>query len=416
MPWIQQCVSAGLMIGFLLSPLFAAHAQKPVPISQLTVDIVSLKSGRAVRGAIVEGPTNGMTLVAVSRDWLQHANPDLFQKSTTKEADSQRQVYEQLVDRLKQQLTILGQEPRLTVFLRQQLENAEAALAAQKPVKPAQFVWVDLEQQAISKMTRATPDRQRTAMWAWCERLANVETRDVHDLQRELKDRMIDDAWAAPDLSDRLPPRPQDDREWSARLAIVEFTYAKSLEFQGTGDLLVHVTGGKHAVDLAPVLSKVLQSQVDSLIKDLLGEHPTAAADDRNWLKSAIQEAEKEATRGFRATRVEIPADGQRAIVEVLFVARMPNAKWEIVWSHREIQDAAKPRADLEARIAEDPQVKQALETVKVFGVGADDQVRQAIRFGAATMTAQDIANTRFFEFRDRYTRQLAGPPLTLPK
>lgn len=415
MPWIQQCTSAGMMLGFLLSTDLA-RAQKPAPVSQLTVDVLGLKSGRAVRGAIIEGPANGTMIVAVSRDWLQHANPDLFQKTIAKETDSQRHVYEQLRDRLQQQLVKPAQEPRLTFFLQQQFEKTEAVLANQKPVKPSQFVWVELDQHAISKITRATPDRQRVAMWAWSEQLANVETRDVHDLQRELKERMIDGGAPAPDLSERLPPRPQDDREWSARLAIVEFTYGRPLEFQGTGDVLVRVDGEKQAVDLAPVLSKVLKSQVDSLIKDLLGERPTTATDNGDWLNSAIREAEKEDIRGFRATRVEIPADGPRAIVEVVFVARLPNEKWDIVWSHREIQDAAKPRADLEARISDDPQVKNALETVKALGVGADDQVRQAIRFGAATMAAQEIANARFFAFRDRYTRQLAGPPLVISK
>ena len=90
----------------------------------------------------------------------------------------------------------------------------------------------------------------------------------------------------------------------------------------------------------------------------------------------------------------------------------MPNGSWETVWSHRESQDSTKPRPDVEARIAEDPQIKQALSAMKSFGFGADDQVQQAIRFGAATMAAQQGADARFFEFRDRHVRHLDGPPL----
>jgi hypothetical protein len=56
------------------------------------------------------------------------------------------------------------------------------------------------------------------------------------------------------------------------------------------------------------------------------------------------------------------------------------------------------------------------LEAVNSFGIGADDQVRQAVRFGAATMSAQQAADARFFEFRDRYTRRLDGPPLVWSK
>jgi hypothetical protein len=103
--------------------------------------------------------------------------------------------------------------------------------------------------------------------------------------------------------------------------------------------------------------------------------------------------------------------------VQSVFVARIntgPQAQsnWETIWSHRETADATKPRAETEVRIANDPQVKQALDAVKKLGLGAEDQIQQAIRFGAATMAAQQTADSRFFEFRDRHLKHLDGPPL----
>ena len=56
--------------------------------------------------------------------------------------------------------------------------------------------------------------------------------------------------------------------------------------------------------------------------------------------------------------------------------------------------------------------MKQALDKVKSLNLGADDQIDQAIRFGAATMAAQQATDARFFEFRDRYLKHLDGPPL----
>ena len=107
----------------------------------------------------------------------------------------------------------------------------------------------------------------------------------------------------------------------------------------------------------------------------------------------------------------------EEAAVQSVFVVRVDagfpeKAQWETVWSHRETADATKVRAETEARIANDPQVKQALDKVKSLGLGAEDQVQQAIRFGAATMAAQQTADSRFFEFRDRYVKHLDGPPL----
>ena len=40
--------------------------------------------------------------------------------------------------------------------------------------------------------------------------------------------------------------------------------------------------------------------------------------------------------------------------METVFAARISKGNWEIIWSHREIQDATKVRVDVEARIAED--------------------------------------------------------------
>ena len=411
-------VVLGLVMCLLWSSLAAAQGAKSVPVSQLAVDVVSLKSGKAVRGAVVQADANGALVVAVSREWLEQTHPDLYQKSVSKEADLQKQAAEQLRARLTKQLETPPNEPRLVFFLKQELERAETLLARGKPAKPPQFLWLELEHDTITKVTRAPADRQRVAMWAWGERLSNVETRDALDLNRELKQRKFDATAPPPDLSDRLAPRMQDDREWAARMALVEYTLAKPLDFQGTGDVLVRADADRKAVDLAPVLSKVLQSQVDSLLKDLTGDgRPAAApANDTAWLKAATGEADRVSLKGLRATRVEVKVDGNQATVQTAFAARMPNGNWEVVWSHRESQDATKPRAEAEAKIAGDAQMKQVLDAVKSFGLGADDQVRQAIRFGAATMAAQQAAEARFFEFRDRYLKHLDGPPLTWSK
>ena len=176
---------------------------------------------------------------------------------------------------------------------------------------------------------------------------------------------------------------------------------------------------------MAPVIEKVLRGQVRSFLKGLTGQVSPAktkpesnnVALNKGWLKSAIAEADKLNVTGFRATRVELNVEGRQVAVQSVFVVRLGSgpreqAVWETIWSHRETADATQPRAELEARITNDPQVKQALDKVKSLNLGADDQIDQAIRFGAATMAAQQTADARFFEFRDRYLKHLDGPPL----
>jgi hypothetical protein len=409
----RRSAVAGLL---LLAFAAEAQAQKAVPTSQLAVDIVTLKSGKSVRGAVVKADA-GVISIAVARGWLDHSMPDLYQKTVDNESQLQRQIAEQLRDRLKKQLETPAQDQRLTFFLKQELERVESQLTRKEPVEPSQFLWLDLEQGTVAKVVRAAPDRQRVAIWAWNESFPNVETRDVHDLERDLKQRKIDPTVAPPDLSNRLAPQLQDDREWAARLAIVEYAFGEPLDFQGTGTVLIRTEADQKGIDLAPILSKVMQTQVDSLLKDLVGDSATKSSmNDNDWLKSATAEANSAGARGFRATRVEVKVDQHQAAVQTAFAARMPNGSWEAVWSVNETQDATKPRAEFAAKIAEDPRMKQVLQAVKSFGLGSDERVRKAIRFGAATMVAQQAADGKFFEFRDRYLKRLDGPPLTWSK
>ena len=404
----------------LLPACVLAQSAKSVAMSQLGVDVVSLKSGKSVRGAILKNEANGSVTMAVPREWLKQANPELLAKLAADEATSQRMAWEELRDRLTKLLATPPESQRSVFFLKEELERVEKLLAQAEPSEPTQFVWFEAKREAIAKVSPSVPDRQRIAIWAWGERLKEVETRDVADLTRELKQKGVDPTKPAPDLSDQLAARPQDEREWAARLALVEYAFGTPLDFQGTGDVLVQSNGSRDLKDMAPVIAKVLRGQVDSFLKDLTGGGRPAkskTASNNDWLKSAIRDAEQLKATGFRATRVDLNVEGRQTAVQSAFVVRVgtgpqEQAQWETIWSHHETADATKVRADAEARIANDPQVKQALDKVKSLGLGAEDQIQQAIRFGAATMAAQQTADSRFFEFRDRHLKHLAGPPL----
>jgi hypothetical protein len=58
--------------------------------------------------------------------------------------------------------------------------------------------------------------------------------------------------------------------------------------------------------------------------------------------------------------------------------------------------------------------VRATLQLFKSLGVQGDEQIKLAIRFGAATQEAQKEADSRFFEFRDRHLKQLDGPVLRI--
>jgi hypothetical protein len=384
--------------------------------SNMVVDVVSLKSGRTLRGAILNRSADGTMTIAVSRAWLQKSNPQEFDALTQHDAEQQRAAWLETKDRIETQLADPPESTGMVFFLKQERQRLEKLLAEKTPPEKP-FVVIDVPAAQVAKLQPAAPDRQRLALFAWDQGLTGVETRTAESLQKELVKQGVDWKGPAPDLSEQVPVRPQSSAEWSARLAIVEYTFNEALDFQGMGDTLVR-TGADQPIDLAAVLPKLLTRQFDSLLGDLLQPErnlkPAAPPNDNYILRTAFAAAEKEQRHGFRVTRLDVNAERLTVTVEARFVAQLSKNEWQTIWSHTETADGRQARPDLEARIAEDPQVKSALTTIKSLGLGADDSLNQAIRVGAATMAAQSTADARFFEFRDRYAKRLDGPVLAI--
>jgi hypothetical protein len=384
-----------------------------VAFAQPAVDVVSLKTGRTLRGAVLHRQPDGTATVAVARTWLQTANQMLFAQYDPLDRAAQREAWTSTRDRLQTLLDNPPAAPRLVFFLTQERDRLDKLLAADEP-PPSPFLLIELTGKQIAKVTPASPDRQRLALLAWQEELPDVETRTADALKTELTKRQVKLDGPLPDLSDRLPARPQDDHEWTARLAVLEYTHRQPVDFQGTGDTLVR-TGGDQKTDLAAIFQKLLRQQVDTLLQDLLTDgrlQLPAAKPDREWLSPAIAAAQTAGARGFRVTRLQLDAQALRVVVETRFVARLADDNWQTIWLTTEPADGSTPRPDLEAQIANDPQVKSALESLRAVAAIDDAALRRAIRLGAATMSAQQTADSRFFAFAARYAQRADGPRL----
>jgi hypothetical protein len=388
------------------------HGSGPV---RPAVDMVTLKSGKRLRGAIVHSSQDGSLTMAVSRNWLRKTSPDLYEKRTKIEANVRLAALKQLRDRIDQSRAGVPDDSRLAAFLRSERKRTERMLLETAPHDDRQFIWLDLTNKEVAKIRPASGSNRRIAGWSWYERLANVEIRDWNELADELRQKGINSDQPLPDLSDRFPIRLQDDREWRARFALVVYALDKPLDFQGTGDRIVRADRAPNAKDTGPLIAKALGGQVDALVKDLLSEGRSTALraeSPDDWLKSAYPQAVQQKAPAFRATRVDLNLGGRQASVYSVFVVQMENGEWKVVWSDRATEDGSKERAAIESTIANDPQVKSALANFSSLGVSADDQVRQAIRFGAATMAAQQTVDSRFFQFETPLLQHLDGPPL----
>ncbi len=284
-------------------------------------------------------------------------------------------------------------------------------------------MWLELTSKECSNLRRASSDAQRVAVWAWSENVADVTKRDRADLERELAQGNIDVKRKLPDLSRDLPPRPESEEQWQARLAILRYTMTGGIDFQGSNGIYMRAGSAQAAIgpaEMASLFEKMMGGSIESLLSEL---DPAARANARanaktksqknaNWFSSVTSQAETLGKQEFRITRFDQDASGAAATVETALVAKLPTRGWQIVWSSQQTRRAADVTPAEEAQVGNDPQVKTALGLLSTLGAGADAEVRKAIRYGAATMQAQKAADADFLQFRDRYVKRLDGPPM----
>jgi hypothetical protein len=404
----------------------SARGDKPVASADLAVDQVAIKGGPRLLGSVLGREADGTVAFAVGRNWLKATHTRYFEERVAEEAAETRAALTELRDRIADWRKMRGGDKELAFFLAREAERVEKelqAIDAGTHVEDAPFMVVDVAPAKIDRVVNQPPQRRQVALTAWREGLADVETRSMLNLAQELKKRKIDPIDDADALLDLLPPRRQNEAAWSARRAIVEHRFRKPLDFQGTGDAVVRSGEGVKAADVAPLLNDLIKSIAGEPLADLLNPStaggPAKSTDNsapvEKWLATAAKIADSENLDGFRVTRVNQELAARRVAVETRFVARLPDGSWKTVWVHSETADASKPRPDVEQQIEKDPQVRAVLELVKSLGADGDDQIRLAIRFGAATAEAQKKADGRFFEFRDRYLNRLDGPVLRVP-
>lgn len=400
----------------VVSPVFA---QPTVPIRQRAIDRVVVKDGPWLYGAITNRAPNGNVTIAVRREWLKADSPKFFEAESQAENNNAGSVLTTLRDRIIAWRKERAGKKDLLFLLDRELKRVDAAITARKAAKKPQlpeFMLITLARKRIQSGFQQPTRQKLIALYAWKERLKDPESRKATDLLAELRKRRVDLSSPTVDLADRLPPTPENETAWTARKAIVEYDALKRLRFQGTSDYLVEAGGDAlKRPDITKIFNGMLNGQVNKLLADALAEalgNAKAGMKKKNdSFAKAVKAAEKADVRGFRITRVDPDLLTKRVTVEEQFIAKLPNGKWQPVWTFKSTTDASKKRPDAEKRIANDQQVKKALQTVKALGLAAgNDVVETAIRFGAATMEAQQKAEEEFHKFRERYINRLDKP------
>jgi len=407
----------GLSVFFLVVPIEKAESQQSSR-TRLAVDILNLKSRQQFRGLVLNTNTNEDLKIAVSREWFQHFDEKAYAKVDKEAKSEEKRARQQLKSRLEQ-LTSTGKHPAFDFFVKKELERVTAAIDA-PPDDECQFLVVRLKRSLIANFILASESNRRVAIWAWSERLPKIESREVSDILKELKSKVqdFDATLTVPDLSTRFPMMEQSESQWRIRLAIVSHGLAERIEFQGSGKMMIQVGDDKQPQNANAIMTQMLQARTESVLGELLGDllgdpkSKSLLPDGKSdWVNAAIVKTEALGMGYFHATNVKVDPLGEIASVESVFMVKHVDGDWRMAWNGIRDERASQQTVDSIARVTKDSQIESLKNSLQAI-VGVNDTFDKAIRFGAATMTAQQNVNEQFETFVERYLRRLDGPPL----
>ena len=391
--------------------------------SRLAVDVVQLKNQKQIRGFVLTGHANEDLAIAVSKAWFENHDQKAYLKAEEIARQQAIKARLQLRDRVQAVLnapTPIDAQGQLRnkafdFYLKKELDRVNSIIDNPRDDE-CQFLVLRIKSSAVSNFSLASDANRKIAVWSWHERLQDVESRTPSDLEKELATKKIDATATPPELDDRFYSNEENEDQWAVRLSIVAHRLDKPIEFQGSGNVMLRVSEGGPP-DVASLMAKMMQSQMTSIIQDLTsGAKKTMnlKTEEEEWVKSSVDAAEKIKATYFRATHVRLDPLSNLARVESAFMVKLASGKWTMAWQTSSLQSSDQQKADAIQKIESDPQVKAIRLPFEALGGGATDMT-QALRIGAATMTAQSIVNVEFQKYSERYLRQLSSPTIWQP-
>jgi hypothetical protein len=400
-----------------------ATAKEPVPLIQRACDMLAETGGERLLGIRLDDGQSDTARLLVRRAWLKAKAPKSYDKIAAAEREAGRKSLERLIDRLERWRERRSDDKALAGFLdrqiaatRKQLEKLDQPPDDGARRQETELLFVELPRDAVRRQQVQSPQRRALLALAWQHGIADAEEISASELVKRLKAAKVDPA-LPPDLSDRVPPMEMDDRQWSAKVALVEYSLLGKPHYQGTPSQLFD-----SAEDQRPGLDQLLAGlggagpSIEDLLKLAGGDldaldGPDDAPPSDNAADEVLRKAAEAETPGVRITQLSQDAERGTVTVRGRFMARMPDGGWQAVWDITVEADANRPRPETEKEVAADPQVSEALEGLKKLGLaGGDALVAKAIRHGAATLEAQRALDKQFSEFLLRSTRRLDGP------
>ena len=400
---ITSCllITAGFLTG--------AWAQVPkTPKNRLGVDVVNLADGKRLYGVLLGETDQGAAKMAIEREWLKRTHRDLYDSYRAAEITARKQSTEQLAQRIDRWAQQRGGDALLTTFLEDEKKRiqAENTPTGSEPI----FIIAVIPRDQVRNVFVQPPERRKIVGLAWQNGLASPTTTSTTQLRKRLEEKQVDIQNEPVNLVGELPAMPQTDKQWSAKVALVEHVLRPPLEYQGTGTMLFR---SGEQVDAGKMLGSLLGNQ-NSLARQLagqlgLGNRPPAH--DPDWWKTAREGAEREGYSGVFVIRMTQDLTSPEVKVDGHFFAQQQDGNWFEVTHLQSATQINQVDGQALQRLREEPQVKQIFDTLGQLGLpGGNAQVDLALRHGAATQSSMAKLRDQFDQFLGSYTGQLDTP------
>ncbi len=384
-------IASSLVLGIAALVLGGQDPKAP-STAGVSADVVTLKDGKVLLGQMVESSDRrGPLPVLVRRAWAEANLPDRAAAWEKAEAPSIRQADSMRRDRLiawrRARPGSVDPTDRITPWLDSEIARMSVKPDANTPASKSPLMLVKLDRNTVKAVDRKPKSTGRLLRLAWTTHLPDPETAPLADLTQGLEDRGFSASSDSPVSVDALLPTPlESDEQWLVRRASTEVTNLPGGRFLlYAGAVLPEPAAGE-----APQAGAAIDA-VASTLKDLLGEGR------KDPLTAKFRELAAQGRVGAVVTSLEMAPDmATTTITTTLWVNPGANRNWVPALVRSSSARPGDLPADAGANLAEDPQIKAALNLVGSLGLGdiPPELKQRGLNMGFATQKALNDARS----------------------
>ena len=381
-----------MVVGSLLVSLALLSGRQDPPSAPQTAtsaETITFRDGKVLLGQVIEtADRRGPLVVLARRAWVEANLPNQAAHWEKAEAGTTRQAEHQRLERLKAWRRTRPAQSEANDPITPWLDARIAQLAAPgRAETKSPLMVVRVGRNTIRGLDRQPRDTERLLRLGWTMGLADPETMPLEDLRRGLEDRGFAATSEIPVAVDDLLPIPlETEEQWTIRRAATELNNLPGGRFLlFAGQVMSEPRPGE------PPPANAALGALTSTLQDLLGE----GGEKQDPLQPKLRELAGQGRVGAVVTGMEMAPDmSNTTVTTTLWVSPGGNRAWV-----PEIQRTSTVRpgdlpANAGAGLADDPQVKSALNIVATLGLGEipPELKQRSLNMGFATQKALNDA------------------------